>query len=120
MQPERQAGKTILVVEDDGMTRGAMKTVLEWEGYRVRCAANGQEALDLLRDGERPSVILLDLIMPVLGGREFRERQMQDPGLADIPVVIISGADGALLDAVGHVRKPFEPKELLAAIWNLA
>jgi CheY-like chemotaxis protein len=119
MSPERQAGKTILVVEDDGITRGAMKWVLEWEGYRVRCAANGQEALDLLRDGEKPSLILLDLMMPVLDGRQFRERQKQDPSLADIPVVVISGADGAFPDAAGHVRKPFEPHEMLSAVWSL-
>jgi CheY-like chemotaxis protein len=52
MRPGRQAGKTILVVDDDGIIRGAMKLVLEWEGYRVHCAANGQEVLDLLRGGE--------------------------------------------------------------------
>jgi CheY-like chemotaxis protein len=119
MSPDRLAGKTVLIVEDDGITRGAMKIVLEWEGYRVRCAANGQQALDLLRDGEKPSLILLDLVMPVLDGRGFRERQKASPEIADIPVLVISGADGALLDAAGQVRKPFEPRELLDAVWSV-
>jgi CheY-like chemotaxis protein len=119
MRPEHQTARIIMVVEDDGMTRGAMKMVLEWEGYRVRCAANGQQALDLLRGGEKPSLILLDLVMPVLDGREFRERQKASPEIADIPVLVISGADGALLDAAGQVRKPFEPRELLDAVWSL-
>jgi CheY-like chemotaxis protein len=120
MRSENQPVKSILLVEDDALTRGAMKTVLEWEGYQVHCAANGQEALDLLREGERPALILLDLKMPVLDGREFREHQKRDPDLAAIPVLAISGADASSLDAVGQVRKPFEPKELLAAVWGLA
>jgi CheY-like chemotaxis protein len=82
MRPERQAGKTILVVEDDGIMRGAMKMVLEWECYRVRCAANGREALDLLHGGEKPSVILLDLTMRfsmATSSENARRRAWQSP-----------------------------------------
>jgi CheY-like chemotaxis protein len=109
--------KNVLLVEDDALTRGAMRMVLEWEGYRVVCAANGQEALDLLRRGERPSLILLDIAMPVLDGRQFRQEQEKDPALADIPVVVVSGAAiAASVEAAAHVQKPFLPGELLAAM----
>jgi CheY-like chemotaxis protein len=114
---EREAGKSVLLVEDDPLTRGAMRMVLEWEGYQVSCAANGQEALDLLHKGERPSLILLDIAMPVLDGRQFREQQEKDPALADIPVIVVSGtAVAATVEAAGHVQKPFLPGELLEAI----
>jgi CheY-like chemotaxis protein len=114
---EREAGKSVLLVEDDPLTRGAMRMVLEWEGYQVSCAANGQEALDLLHKGERPSLILLDIAMPVLDGRQFREQQEKDPALADIPVIVVSGtAVAATVEAAGHIQKPFLPGELLEAI----
>ena len=112
-----EAGKRILLVEDDEITRGAVKMVLEWEGYRVDCAANGQEALDYLHSHGRPSLILLDVMMPVLDGEGFRREQQRDPSLAKIPVVVVSALEaGARLDAAGHVRKPFQVEELLAAI----
>jgi CheY-like chemotaxis protein len=111
------SGKSVLLVEDDALTRGAMRMVLEWEGYRVVCAANGREALDLLRRGDRPSLILLDIAMPVLDGRQFREEQQKDPDLAAIPVVVVSGtAIAASIDAAAHLQKPFLPGELLEAM----
>jgi CheY-like chemotaxis protein len=114
---EPDSDKSVLLVEDDPLTRGAMRMVLEWEGYRVSCAANGQEALDLLHKGERPSLILLDIAMPVLDGRQFREEQEKDPALAQIPVIVVSGtAVAATVDAAAHVQKPFLPGELLEAI----
>ncbi len=114
---ERDSDKSVLLVEDDPLTRGAMRMVLEWEGYRVSCAANGQEALDLLHKGERPALILLDIGMPVLDGRQFREEQEKDPALAQIPVIVVSGtAVAATVDAAAHVQKPFLPAELLEAI----
>jgi CheY-like chemotaxis protein len=109
--------KTILLVEDDPATRGAMKMVLQWEGYRVECAANGQEALGRLLAGERPSLILLDLNMPVMDGRQLRHEMQQDPALAAIPIVTVSAArDVDAFETAGRVRKPFEPAELLEAI----
>ncbi len=118
MKPEDQAGKTILVVEADALTRAAMKAVLEREGYQVACAANGREALATLRQGVRPVLILLDVNMPVLDGRMVRREQLLDPDLADIPVVVVSGVNDPLLDdTAGHVRKPFEPRELLQTVW---
>lgn len=114
MKPERR----VLVVEDDPLTRTAIKAVLEWAGYHVDCTANGREALDYLRGHEAPSLILLDLMMPVLDGRRFREEQQRDPALASIPVVVVSAAGDATLGAACHVRKPFQPQQLLEAVWQ--
>jgi anti-anti-sigma factor len=111
------SGQCILLVEDDELLRGAMKMVLEWEGYRVACAGDGGEALDYLRGGERPSLILLDIILPGMDGRQFREEQRRDPALAAVPVVVVSALDAAdCPEAAAHVRKPFAPQELLEAI----
>ncbi len=118
MLKEHGPGKKVLVVEDDEVTRGAIKMLLEWEGYRVDCAGDGEEALGLLRAGEKPSVILLDAHLPGCDGWCFRDEQRADPDLADIPVVVISGADASSLDAAGHIRKPFEAAELLEQVWQ--
>jgi CheY-like chemotaxis protein len=110
--------KRILVVEDDLITCGAVKMVLEWEGYRVDCAANGRDALNHLRQSEeKPDLILLDVMMPILDGHQFREEQKRDPAINSIPVVVVSAADiASSLDAAGHIHKPFQPEELLEAI----
>ncbi len=118
MNWEQQLGKKILVVEDDAVTRGAIKMLLEWEDYRVACAGDGAEALGMLRRGERPALILLDARMPVCDGWRFREEQKANPDLAHIPVVVISGEDASSLDAAGHIRKPFQPAELLEKVWQ--
>ena len=110
-------GKCILLVEDDELLRGAMQMVLEWEGYRVACAGDGREALDFLRAGETPALILLDVMLPVLDGWQFRREQRRDPELAAIPVVVVSALDlAACPDADAYVRKPFDPQQLLEAI----
>jgi CheY-like chemotaxis protein len=81
-----ETSKLILVVEDNAAVRRAMKALLEAAGYRVTCAANGRDALDcLMRQGELPSVILLDLSMPVMDGWQFCCRQRQDSALSLIP-----------------------------------
>jgi CheY-like chemotaxis protein len=117
MTKQSKAGTTILLVEDDAATRGAMKMVLEWEGYRVECACNGEDALRRLLAGQRPEVILLDLNMPVMDGRQLREELQRDSALATIPIVTVSAArDADAAEGAGFVRKPFEPAELLEAI----
>ena len=111
----------ILVVDDDYAVLDAMRDVLEDEGYEVSVAANGLEALKALRSGERPCVILLDLMMPVMNGWEFRQEQLQDLALAAIPTVIVT-ADGRAresteeLRAVSCIRKPVTPDELLSTV----
>lgn len=121
MSSQVDSEKKLLLVEDDELVRRALQMVLEWEGYHVDCAVNGQEALDLLHTGSRPSLILLDIMMPVLDGEQFRRAQMDDPELASIPVIVVSAAQFASrVDAVCHVRKPFEVRELLDAIRQYA
>jgi CheY-like chemotaxis protein len=110
-------GQCILLVEGDELLRGAIKMVLEWEGYRVACAGDGRQALDYLRAGGRPALILLDVLLPVLDGWQFRREQRRDPEVAAIPVVVVSALDlAACPDADAYVRKPFDPQQLLEAI----
>jgi CheY-like chemotaxis protein len=117
MSTDANGGKVVLVVEDDAIVRGAMQLVLEWEGYRVACAADGREALDYLEESGPPSLILLDLMMPVVDGWQFRREQQSNPAVADVPVVIVSALDASdAPPAAGHVRKPFQPEELLEVV----
>jgi CheY-like chemotaxis protein len=81
---------SVLIVEDNPDVRDSLAMVLTVEGYEVSSAENGQEALDQLRSHPLPDVILLDLMMPVMDGWEFRKQQRQDPLLAQIPVVVMS------------------------------
>ena len=108
----------ILVVEDDADTRRAMKIVLEGEGYQVASVSNGQEALDRLRHESKPSIILLDLMMPVMDGWQFRREQKLDPAIADIPLVVITatGKRPVLIDAAELVMKPLDLNRLFEAI----
>src|ERR1700682_362753 len=85
--------RAALIVEDDASIREAIAEVLRSEGYEASSCGHGREALEYLRDGHHPDVILLDLMMPVMDGWEFRIEQRKDPALATIPVVALS-ADG--------------------------
>jgi CheY-like chemotaxis protein len=111
----------VLIVEDDIDIRDALSQILEEEGYTVATAANGQEALDVLRSGPPPRLILLDLMMPVMNGWQFRAEQRSDPALASIPVVVIS-ADTHIGDKAGQIgvqeffRKPIEIAGLLSTM----
>jgi CheY-like chemotaxis protein len=111
----------LLVVEDDHELCETWAAVLEGEGYHVATASNGQEALDYLRSAPPPGLILLDLIMPVMDGWEFRQQQQQDPVLADIPVLIVTGGRvpkhrRSMVDAAGYLLKPVDHRTLLDAV----
>jgi CheY-like chemotaxis protein len=108
----------VLLVEDDVDVREAVTDTLEDAGYRVTAARHGQEALALLRDGRaRPCLILLDLMMPVMDGWQFRELQSKDPALADIPVVALSAHGGLhALGAADHLRKPVQLRALMEVV----
>lgn len=109
----------ILLVEDDVDLRDSLVDVLEARGFHVRTASNGRAALEALqRDDELPSVILLDLMMPVMNGWEFRYEQLSDPRLATIPTVIMSAvaAQAANMGAIATVPKPVDLPALVSVI----
>ena len=114
----------ILIVEDDDDIREALTQILELEGYVVREAANGREALDIIAAQPAPSLILLDLMMPVMDGWQFRTEQMKDPSLSKVPVVVIS-ADASVHEKVASfgaasvLPKPISLDRLLSAVQTL-
>jgi CheY-like chemotaxis protein len=83
----------VLLVEDDLDISEAIQSILEEEKYKVKCTFNGKEALDFLATAEsNPSLILLDIMMPYMNGYEFREAQLLDSKIANIPTIILSAA----------------------------
>ena len=111
---------SVMIVEDDRDTREMLGRFLDLEGFEVQTAANGQLALEALHDDGRPCVIILDLMMPVMNGWQFREAQTQDPSLARIPVVVVTAAgprdDIPAISADGWLSKPVDFDRLLATI----
>jgi CheY-like chemotaxis protein len=84
----------VLVVDDDDGIREALAMALSDEGRRVSCACNGEEALARLRSGDPlPCLILLDLMMPVMNGQDFRAAQLKDENLSGIPVVLMTAGN---------------------------
>ena len=119
--PDRPSASTVLLVEDDPDVSEALSIALEVFGVGVQRAFNGLAAMNLLQQGLRPSVILLDLMMPVMDGQEFRQRQQADPALAGIPVVVLTAQP--VSDAVMQkmavavwLRKPVDIEVLLHAV----
>ena len=96
-----------------------MAQLLTLEGFVATAVANGREALEYLRRGDRPDIILLDLMMPVMDGWEFRRKQQSDPALATVPVVVLSALDhrrAADVDAVAFLKKPLDFDRLLELV----
>ncbi len=110
--------QSILVVEDDDDIRNVMIDVLESEGYHAVAAANGKEALDLLHTISKPCLVLLDMMMPIMNGREFLDKIMEDSILAPIPVLIVSAvADKTnTKGAVGFLKKPVDIEMVLKMV----
>src|SRR4029077_4297745 len=109
-------------VEDDADIREALDGLLSIEGFRVAGCCNGREALDWLHASSRPDVILLDLMMPVMDGWQFRVVQKHDPELATIPVVALSAdatAKAAAIDADAYLKKPVDYETLVDTIDRL-
>lgn len=111
--------KTIVVVDDDGDLREAVLEALQDEGYLTIGYSNGREALDGLRSGQHPDLILLDLMMPTMNGWQFRAEQTQDEHLAGIPVIVMTASrqfDPASIDASEYVQKPLSLETLLETV----
>jgi CheY-like chemotaxis protein len=109
----------IFVVDDDLDLRETLGELLAEEGYAIRLLENGRAALDLLRSGVRPRLILLDLMMPEMSGWEFRAVQLSDEALRTIPVVVMTasrGFDGAELSPAQVLLKPVGVTEILDAV----
>lgn len=111
----------VLLVDDDADIREAMKSLLELDGYRVVSACDGEDAMQQLRQGLLPCVILLDLVMPRKNGFQFRAEQLGDPGLAPIPVIVYSGhcdtkQNQAALAAAAYLQKPIAMSSLLEVV----
>jgi CheY-like chemotaxis protein len=115
----------ILVVEDDLDIRESVVEVLQDEGHVVTAAGDGREALDLLQSASpAPDLILLDLMMPVMSGYQFREEQLKRPALAAIPVLVVTAdvnarAKAESLKAAGFVQKPLKIQPLIDVVDQL-
>jgi two-component system, chemotaxis family, chemotaxis protein CheY len=117
--------RTVLMVEDDPDVRETIAEILADEGYRVVTAEDGQQALEHLRGGLRPTVILLDLMMRGMDGFEFRAQQRADSALAAIPVVVLTAgrqttAQEEELDVEVLLRKPIAMADLLEVLSKYA
>jgi len=113
---------SVLVVDDDPNLVRLMSKFLTLEGFAPVPAFNGQEALKYLRGGGTADVILLDLRMPVMDGFTFRREQRGDPGLAGIPIVVLSGIDidGIQeMDAAAAFHKPVSFPEVVGVVRRL-
>jgi CheY-like chemotaxis protein len=111
--------RNILVVDDDADLRETLQLVLDDSGYGVTAVANGQAALDRLKAGARPSLILLDLMMPEMNGWQFLERAQADAVLDAIPVVIMTArkaTDPLPAPSKQVLHKPFDSDALLKAV----
>jgi CheY-like chemotaxis protein len=114
---QHQGSNVVLVVDDDPDILEALSEILEAEGFEIRRARNGKEALERL-EPDPPQLILLDLMMPVMDGWEFAQRMRQRPSVAGIPLIVLSadrnvGSKATDIGAVGHLAKPFELNDLL-------
>lgn len=111
--------QSILVVEDDDDIRNAIVDLLENEGYNAQPAINGKDALEKLRGiDHKPCLVLLDMMMPIMNGREFLDEVMKDSHLAPIPVLIVSAvADKSNTEgSVGFLKKPIDIDVVLKVV----
>lgn len=100
--------RSVLIVEDDYDLRITLEQALADAGWNVLTASNGARALDELRRGDKPCLVLLDLMMPVMSGWELRRIMLGDPALAEVPVAVLSG----VIDSHSNLR-PLRAVEIL-------
>jgi CheY-like chemotaxis protein len=108
---------SILVVDDNAQISQALSELLQIEGFTVLSAQNGLDALNKMRAADRISLVLLDLWMPIMDGWEVVRRKASDPGIAEIPVVVVSAVPQDSLDGVEAIlKKPVSPHHLLEMV----
>jgi CheY-like chemotaxis protein len=118
MEPECDV---ILIIDDNPDLREGLRVVLGQEGYKVEAAINGRDALNRLYNGLKPCLIIMDLMMPIMNGFEFREVQLADPQLAHIPLIAYSGVTdpretAQQLRATAYIHKPTEVEQLASVV----
>jgi len=114
----------ILIVDDDLDIRETLCELLQAEGYRCTGAANGQEALLSLREQPSPDLILLDLMMPVMDGFDFRSAQLESESWRQIPVIVVSASGRSKqaardMAAADYLEKPIDVALLLQKVRSL-
>ena len=114
---------SVMVVDDDLDIRAALIDVLQDNGFHAVGAVNGKDALDQLHatpQEQKPCLIVLDLMMPVMDGVTFRAEQLKSPEIASIPVVVVTAyreiADQALMKITDYLRKPLNIDDLITAV----
>ena len=109
---------SILVVEDDKDIRNAIVSLLETEGYKTESAENGKVALEKLSVIPKPCLVLLDMMMPIMNGREFLDTVMKDSTLAPLPILIVSAiADRTNTEgSIGFLKKPIDINVVLDVV----
>ena len=111
--------KTLLIVDDENDIRESLRDALAEEGYITLVATNGREALQLLPTLDRPCAVILDIIMPLMGGTEVYAAMQQDPALADIPILISTSDPLRAPDRVPVLKKPVNLDRLLTMVAEL-
>jgi CheY-like chemotaxis protein len=111
--------KTLLIVDDEFAIVEALAEILKWEGYTVMSAGNGRAALEVLGK-ERVDLVLMDAMMPVMGGVEAAAAMQADPRLRDIPIILMTAGPMPAGEArwVAALRKPFQLEALERAVRN--
>lgn len=112
---------TVLLVEDDAGLRESLTALLESEGFETLGAANGFEAVELLRHEPRPDLILLDLMMPVMNGWAFLKYRNEHPVLSAVPVIVTTAwnevpGEADVIGVQGYLRKPLVPREVVEVV----
>ena len=122
---KRTADYCVLVIDDDQPVRQTIVDMLEDEGYRVKSALNGEEALKILDEVPLPDVLIVDLMMPEMDGKEFIERGRVRFGRSTFPPSLLLTAarhgevTANLIDVDDYMPKPFDHEDLLQHVWNL-
>jgi CheY-like chemotaxis protein len=111
----------ILLVEDDDDIRETLADLLRSRGYAVTAVTNGRDAIEWLKSSAAPCLIILDLMLPIMDGWEFRAQQMSDPNLSAIPIIVLSGIPDAKqhavnLRAVDYLPKPIDLDRLYKTV----